>query len=270
MRSNKPFATEKEAAVASRKTETPIALPTGGFGVVDKAELEQVQASQAPVKQPSSNAGQLDQSVSQEVTDGLPQQLPAPEAVRDETRQDGLLPDDGVAPEQITAPAPDAGVAVSGVGKQRITIEPLTDKSIIVKGDKNDVELKDRVEAAWPKAPPLYNERHKGWVFSSKREGVVREALADLLPGDVSEQKAAPEGEVASMESPAAVQEKPAMTNKLRETGTTLINLGRDKANQPRQTNTPKRAGQAASAIVLPIGISTASPFCGAGKQLVK
>lgn len=31
--------------------------------------------------------------------------------------------------------------------------------------------------------------------------------------------------------------------------GKTLINLGRDKANQPRQTNTPKRAGQAASAI---------------------
>ena len=37
----KPFATEKEAQMASRKTETPIALPTGGFGVVEKTELEQ-------------------------------------------------------------------------------------------------------------------------------------------------------------------------------------------------------------------------------------
>jgi hypothetical protein len=42
----KPFGSEKEAQLASRKTETPIALPTGGFGVVDKTELEQVQASQ--------------------------------------------------------------------------------------------------------------------------------------------------------------------------------------------------------------------------------
>ncbi|WP_434430331.1 methyltransferase domain-containing protein [Aeromonas veronii] len=42
----KPFASQKEAQLASRKTETPIELPAGGFGVVDKAELEQVQASQ--------------------------------------------------------------------------------------------------------------------------------------------------------------------------------------------------------------------------------
>lgn len=44
----KPFGSEKEAQLASRKTETPIALPTGGFGVVDRAELEQAQAIQAP------------------------------------------------------------------------------------------------------------------------------------------------------------------------------------------------------------------------------
>lgn len=40
-----PFASQKEALLASRKTETPIELPTGGFGVVDKAELEQVQSN---------------------------------------------------------------------------------------------------------------------------------------------------------------------------------------------------------------------------------
>ena len=44
----KPFSSEKEAQLASRPTETPIELPTGGFGVVDKAELEQAQANQAP------------------------------------------------------------------------------------------------------------------------------------------------------------------------------------------------------------------------------
>ena len=64
----KPFSSEKEAQLASRATETPIELPTGGYGVVDKAELEQVQASQAPVKQPSSNAGQLGQSAAPTAT----------------------------------------------------------------------------------------------------------------------------------------------------------------------------------------------------------
>lgn len=44
----KPFGSEKEAQLASRPTETPIELPTGGFGVVDKAELAQAQANQAP------------------------------------------------------------------------------------------------------------------------------------------------------------------------------------------------------------------------------
>lgn len=41
----KPFTSQKEAQLASRKTETPIELPTGGFGVVDKAELEQAQSN---------------------------------------------------------------------------------------------------------------------------------------------------------------------------------------------------------------------------------
>lgn len=123
---------------------------------------------------------------SQEATDGLPSTVPEKATLPEPARPDSLPQDDGVAPAPTnTAPASDAGVAVSGSGEKRVTIEPLTDKSIIVKGDKNDAELKDRVEAAWPKAKPLYNERLKGWVFSNKRESVVREALADLLPGDV-------------------------------------------------------------------------------------
>ena len=42
-RRGKPFGSVKEAQLASRPTETPIELPTGGFGVVEKAELEQAQ-----------------------------------------------------------------------------------------------------------------------------------------------------------------------------------------------------------------------------------
>lgn len=56
-RRGKPFGSIKEAQLASRQTETPIELPTGGFGVVDKAELEQVQASQAPTNVTGINVG---------------------------------------------------------------------------------------------------------------------------------------------------------------------------------------------------------------------
>ncbi|CAD7530569.1 hypothetical protein KBAH04_17990 [Aeromonas hydrophila] len=47
-RGGKPFASEKEAANASRKgTETPVPLNGGGFGVAEIAEVERVQAATA-------------------------------------------------------------------------------------------------------------------------------------------------------------------------------------------------------------------------------
>lgn len=56
-RKGKPFATEKEAAMASRKgKEMPVPLNGGGFGVAEIAEVEQVKA--AATTQP--NAPQLD------------------------------------------------------------------------------------------------------------------------------------------------------------------------------------------------------------------
>ena len=61
----KPFSSVKEAQLASRKTETPIELPTGGYGIVDKAELEQVQAK---VEQDTTQTNQNDhQAASAEV-----------------------------------------------------------------------------------------------------------------------------------------------------------------------------------------------------------
>ncbi|GAA4493425.1 LPD38 domain-containing protein [Pseudaeromonas paramecii] len=245
-----PFGSRKEAQLASRKTETPIELPTGGFGVVDKAELEQVQANQQP------------DASTQEDANGVPEPVPEETKLPDPARQDGMPPADDLAPGENTAPAHDAGVAASG---PRFTIEPLTDKSIIVKGDKADAELRAVVEGAWPKAKPLYNEKQKGWVFSTKREGVVREALAGLQQAaqPAGAEQIEQNGENGAV-TPAGVQAstvdatgskrqdapaKPAATGKLRDTGKTLISLGRDKENAPRQTNTPKRASQAASAI---------------------
>ncbi|MFM1684719.1 LPD38 domain-containing protein [Aeromonas salmonicida] len=60
-RKGKPFATEKEAAMASRKDqEMPVPLNGGGFGVAAIGEVQQAQAQQGEVKQPSSNSAQQD------------------------------------------------------------------------------------------------------------------------------------------------------------------------------------------------------------------
>ncbi|GJA86426.1 PLxRFG domain-containing protein [Aeromonas caviae] len=60
-RKGKPFATEKEAAMASRKgQEMPEPLNGGGFGVAAIGEVQQAQAQQGAVKQPSSNSAQQD------------------------------------------------------------------------------------------------------------------------------------------------------------------------------------------------------------------
>ncbi|MDX7753339.1 PLxRFG domain-containing protein [Aeromonas caviae] len=60
-RKGKPFGTEKEAAMASRKgQEMPVPLNGGGFGVAAIGEVQQAQAQQGGVKQPSSNSAQQD------------------------------------------------------------------------------------------------------------------------------------------------------------------------------------------------------------------
>ncbi|AJE36369.1 hypothetical protein U876_11590 [Aeromonas hydrophila NJ-35] len=62
-RKGKPFATEKEAAMASRKDkEMPVPLNGGGFGVAEIAEVEQAQAAATtqPSPPPLSDAGITD------------------------------------------------------------------------------------------------------------------------------------------------------------------------------------------------------------------
>lgn len=60
-RKGKPFASEKEAAMASRKgKETPVPLKGGGFGVAEIAEIEQVRAEQPTPSQPQQLAPAVD------------------------------------------------------------------------------------------------------------------------------------------------------------------------------------------------------------------
>ncbi|MGE6120030.1 LPD38 domain-containing protein [Aeromonas media] len=85
-RKGKPFASEKEAAMASRKgKETPVPLNGGGFGVAEIAEVEQVRAEQPTPSQPQQLAPAVDtgyrdvipSSEQSEVTHGQPTPIPA-------------------------------------------------------------------------------------------------------------------------------------------------------------------------------------------------
>ncbi|WP_257621847.1 LPD38 domain-containing protein [Aeromonas hydrophila] len=61
-RKGKPFASEKEAQLASRKGfEAPVALNGGGFGVADIAEVDRVKAEQSNIRQPQplTSAGEI-------------------------------------------------------------------------------------------------------------------------------------------------------------------------------------------------------------------
>ncbi|WP_406568771.1 LPD38 domain-containing protein [Aeromonas caviae] len=85
-RKGKPFASEKEAAMASRKgKETPVPLKSGGFGVAEIAEIEQVRAEQPTPSQPQQLTPAVDtgyrdvipSSEQSEVTHGQPTPIPA-------------------------------------------------------------------------------------------------------------------------------------------------------------------------------------------------
>ncbi|WP_253264846.1 LPD38 domain-containing protein [Aeromonas media] len=91
-RKGKPFATEKEAAIASRKgKETPVPLNGGGFGVAEIAEVEQVKAAATT----QSSAPQLDdisvtdpnQPSDQPVASVSAETVPAPSATAGEASQ---------------------------------------------------------------------------------------------------------------------------------------------------------------------------------------
>lgn len=173
-RKGKPFATEKEAAMASRKgKEMPVPLNGGGFGVAEIAEVEQVKATnnssaingpqgnnqpQAEVNNEPvtpvpaiSSEGQGDQpgagepaaagagpaiaGLADRAGSGDPaDNTPAPPV------PDGQQQDD----QTLTAPAPDAGVAVSG----RIGEDELRDRDLL-KEHNGRWKYRSAVGAGW-------------------------------------------------------------------------------------------------------------------------
>lgn len=138
-RKGKPFASEKEAAMASRKgKEKPVPLNGGGFGVAEIAEVEQVQAAgqrQAINQRPAEVSNEPVTPVLAVGSEGQSDQLGAgePAAAGAEPAIAGLtdragsgdqadyaaappVPDGQQQDDQtLTAPATDAGAAVSEV-----------------------------------------------------------------------------------------------------------------------------------------------------------
>ncbi|MFM5587697.1 LPD38 domain-containing protein [Aeromonas rivipollensis] len=165
-RKGKPFASEKEAAMASRKgKETPVPLNGGGFGVAEIAEVEQVKAEQPTPSQPQQLAPAVDtgyrdvipSSEQSEVTHGQLTPIPAISSERPGDQPgagDPVATGVGPTPAELaeragpgdqadgaslapvpdgqqqvdptlTAPAPDAGVAVSeAVQSEPVAQEP--------------------------------------------------------------------------------------------------------------------------------------------------
>ncbi|HEA3088963.1 TPA: hypothetical protein RVR74_001251 [Aeromonas salmonicida] len=73
-RKGKPFASEKEAVMASRKgKETPVPLNGGGFGVAEIAEVEQVKSQQLSASQPQQLAPAVDTGYREVIPANQPQ-----------------------------------------------------------------------------------------------------------------------------------------------------------------------------------------------------
>ncbi|WP_324052498.1 LPD38 domain-containing protein [Aeromonas dhakensis] len=135
-RKGKPFATEKEAAMASRKDkEMPVPLNGGGFGVAEIAEVEQAQAAATtePSPPPLSDTGIADSSQPSDLSAAstTAEAVPAQPAPAGDTSQLAPAIDTGYR-EVIPANQPQAEVSnepvtpVPAIGSERQGDQPGT------------------------------------------------------------------------------------------------------------------------------------------------
>lgn len=164
-RKGKPFASEKEAAMASRKgKEIPVPLNGGGFGVAEIAEVEQVRTEQPTLSQPQQlepavDTGYRDVIPSSEQSE-VPHDQPAPvPAISSEGQGDQPGTGDPVAtgvgqtPAELAEragpgdPADGASLAPVPDGQQQndpTLTAPATDAGAAVSGRIGEEELRDR------------------------------------------------------------------------------------------------------------------------------
>ncbi|MFM5744376.1 LPD38 domain-containing protein [Aeromonas veronii] len=227
-RKGKPFATEKEAALASRKgQETPVPLNGGGFGVAEIAEVEQVKAANNSnaINGPQGNNQPQAEVINEPVTpvpairsEGQGDQLGAGEPAAagagpaiagladragsgdpaDNTPAspvpDGQQQDDPT----LTAPAPDAGAAVSEVAQpEPVAPEPAavpTPWAEAIDNPDGTITLKGEVPLIkqWAKESGVKAMPGKGGLLVAKSSAAkVREFTAPAASEPVQQIEAA-------------------------------------------------------------------------------
>ena len=245
-RKGKPFASEKEAAMASRKgKEKPVPLNGGGFGVAEIAEVEQVQAAgqrQAINQRPAEVSNEPVTPVLTVGSEGQSDQLGAGEqaATGAEPATTGLtdragpgdpadyaaaplVPDGQQQDDQtLTAPATDAGVAVSEVAQP----EPVEPETAVAPSpwaeaiDNQDgtITLKGEVPLIkqWAKDSGVKAIPGKGGMVVAKssaakvREYVAPSASEPAQQIDAARAEVAPERSISFSKQAMAQGDKPA------------------------------------------------------------
>ncbi|WP_421279895.1 LPD38 domain-containing protein [Aeromonas taiwanensis] len=139
-RKGKPFASEKEAAMASRKgKEMPVPLNGGGFGVAEIAEVEQVRAEPPTSSQPHQLAPAVDTGYRDVIPSSEPSEAahdqPSPiPAISGERSGDQLGAGDPVAKSVGATPAELAERAGSGDPADGASLAPVP---VIQPGEEN-------------------------------------------------------------------------------------------------------------------------------------
>ncbi|WP_257621299.1 LPD38 domain-containing protein [Aeromonas hydrophila] len=251
-RKGKPFASEKEAAMASRKgKEKPVPLNGGGFGVAEIAEVEQVQAAgqrQAINQRPAEVSNEPVTPVLAVGSEGQSDQLGAgePAAAGAEPAIAGLtdragagdpadyaaappVPDGQQQDDQtLTAPATDAGVAVSEVAQ----LEPVAPETAVaptpwaeaIDNPDGTITLKGEVPLIkqWAKDSDVKAIPGKGGMVVAKssaakvREYVAPSASEPAQQIDAARAEVAPERSISFSKQAMAQGDKPtkALTRK--------------------------------------------------------
>ena len=198
-RKGRPFTTEKEAAMASRKgKEAPVPLNGGGFGVAEIAEVEQVRAEQPTPRQPQQLAPVVDTGYREAIPANQPQAevsnepvTPVPAIGRErQGDQPGagkpVTAGAGSAAAELAEragpgdPADSAHLAPAPVtqpGEENALTAPATDAGAAVSGSIGEDELRDR------NLLREHNGRWKyrsavgaGWFTANTKDGAIERA----------------------------------------------------------------------------------------------
>lgn len=208
----KPFGSEKEAQLASRANETPVELPSGGFGVADKAELEQAlnqwgtqPAANFEGGMPQNNGVKFDAPARKVDADPLtstPVAVQNQENINDNTESQAPAAGANLPSPEIVEHVTKKGKPLRGVIATGLTLEQAKeiDPYTFPKGDGHFIreqhldKLQASENAAQPEGAPVTQADEEGFVPRDNWESNLQAAreYANHLrkTGQISEESA--------------------------------------------------------------------------------